>query len=73
MSLSFEVELERFPDDFEGELEGLNGRVANDFAFRLGSGFGEAGCAFSHIGLPFDESFFAHGGSLGAETNAPAH
>ena len=60
MALSLKVELEGFPHDFEGELETLDGGVADEVVFRLDDGFSEAGCAFTHFGLPFNESFFAH-------------
>ena len=68
--LSFEVELEGFPDDFEGELKPLHGGVADEFAFWLGDGFGESGRTFLHIGLPLAESFFAHGFCFGSRANS---
>lgn len=59
--LSFEVELEGLPHNFKGELEALDGGVADEFAFRKGHGFGKADGALAHGGLSLGESFFAHG------------
>ncbi len=61
VSLSFEVKLERLPHDFKGELEALDGGVADEVAFRLGHGFREAGGDLSHVGLSLGESLFVHG------------
>ena len=58
--LSFEVELESLPHDFKSELEALDGGVSDEFAFGLGHGFGKAGRARAHVGLPLGKSFFAH-------------
>lgn len=59
--LAFEVEFKGLPDDFKGELEALDGGIADEFAFRLSNGFGEARGARAHVGLSLGESFFAHG------------
>jgi len=54
--LSFEVELQRFPDDLEGEFETLDGRVAHDVRFGEEAELGKAGRARAHSRLAFGES-----------------
>jgi len=39
----------------------LDGGIADEFAFRVGHGFGEAVGALAHVGLSLGEAFFAHG------------
>ena len=62
ISLTFQIQLQRLPDDLEGELESLDCGVAYQGAFRLCHGLCKAGGACERVGLPFKESFPAHGG-----------
>lgn len=50
-TLSFEVELRRFPDDLEDEFETLDGRVAHDVRFGEEAELGKAGRARSQACL----------------------